>query len=81
MGKMTIKLDRAGVRELLLSPEAEKICKEYADKAVAQLGEGYEATTYIGRNRVNASVKAESPEAIKENLENNTILKAVTGSK
>lgn len=81
MGKMTIRLDRAGVRELLRSEEAVEICESYANRAVAQLGEGYEVTTFRGRNRANASVKAESPKAVKENLKNNTILKAVTGSK
>lgn len=75
----TIKfeLDRSGVRELLRSDEMMEICREYADKAVDRLGDGYEASEHTGRNRVNASVKAVSYKARKENLENNTILKAV----
>ena len=81
MGKMTIKLNRAGVRDLLRSEEAVEICESYANKAATQLGEGYEVTTFRGRNRANASVSAESPKAIRENLKSNTILKAVKGSK
>lgn len=77
--KIKFELNRAGVRELLRSEQMKNICKEYADKAKARLGEGYEVTTYTGKNRVNASVKAVSSEAIAENLKDNTILKAVNG--
>lgn len=79
MGNIEIELDREGVRELLRSEEMKEICKEYADKALSQLGDGYEVTTYTGTNRVNASVHATTYKARKDNMENNTILKAVTG--
>ena len=72
-------LNRAGVRELMQSPEAEAMCKEYADRAAAQLGEGYIVTTHVGKTRANASVYAESYEAKAENNKHNTILKAVFG--
>lgn len=77
--KFKFELNREGVRELLRSPEMMEICKEYADRAQASLGDGYEVSTYTGTNRVNAMVAAESYEAKKENLEDNTILKAVFG--
>lgn len=75
----TIKfeLDRSGVRELLRSDEMMEICREYADKAADRLGDGYEVSEHTGRNRVNASVAAVSEKARKENLDHNTILKAV----
>ena len=79
MAKFRFEPDSKGIQELLKSPEMMSICKEYADNAVAKLGEGYEASTYTGRTRVNASVIATTFKARKENAENNTILKAVGG--
>lgn len=75
--KVKIILNRSGVRELLRSDEAKEVCKSYADKAVSKLGSGYEVSTYTGKNRVNASVKAESVKAKQENAKTNSILKAV----
>jgi hypothetical protein len=40
MGKVKFELNRAGVKELLQSSEMMAVCKEYADNAVAYLGEG-----------------------------------------
>lgn len=79
MSKVRIVLDREGVRELLLSNEAQALCKEYAYRAAAQLGDGYEVSYRKGTNRVNAEVAAVSDEAKRENLETNSILKAVGG--
>ena len=77
--KTTLKLNRAGVRALLRSDEAESICRSFAQKAAGSLGEGYEVSSYKGKNRVNASVRAQSYQARSDNLKNNTILKAVCG--
>ncbi len=77
--KTSLKLNRAGVRALLRSDEAESICRNFAQKAANSLGEGYEVSSYKGKNRVNASVRAETYQARSDNLKNNTILKAVCG--
>lgn len=79
MSKVKFELDRNGVRDLLRSSEALAVCKGYADSALARAGEGYEVTTYVGINRVNASVHAETYEARKDNYDNNTLLKALGG--
>ena len=79
MAKVTIQLNSEGVRELLRSQEMKSICENYANKAVGRLGPGYTMTSMIGKNRVNASVFAESYEAKRDNMENNTILKARRG--
>ena len=79
MGKIKFELNKAGVRELLLSDEMMNVCNKYASSAISRLGNGYEMTSYHGRNRVNASVMAVTTEAKRENLETNSILKAVTG--
>lgn len=77
--KFEFELNKAGVRELLLSDDMMKVCDKYANNAVSRLGDGYEASTYHGKTRVNASVMAVTDKARKENLETNSILKAVTG--
>lgn len=80
MAEVKIVLNRSGVRELLRSEEMKAICEEHASKALSKLGDGYMVTTATGKNRVNASVYAESQKAKQENLENNTILKALGGN-
>ncbi len=77
MGKVKIVLDRKAVRQMLRSKEAENTCREFADKAAQRLGDGYEVSTYSGKKRVNASIKAVTYKARKETKQNNAILKAV----
>lgn len=79
MAKVKFELNRAGVRELLRSKEMMDICSEYANDAVGRLGNGYEVTTHTGVNRVNAEVSAETFAAKRDNLKNNSIIKAVFG--
>jgi len=79
MSRVKFELNRAGVRDLLRSPEAAGVCKSYAVAVRGRAGDGYEVTTYTGRNRANASVHAETHEARKDNYENNTLLKALGG--
>jgi len=79
MAKTKFELNRSGVRELLRSPEMMAVCQGYADRALSSLGDGYEVSTMTGRNRVNAEVRAETYAAKKDNLKNNSILKALGG--
>ena len=76
-GKVRVELNEKGVRELLQSPEMAAICKEHAQTIANRAGEGYMVTTYTGRTRVNASVYAATDKAKRDNLKNNTLLKAV----
>ena len=47
-------------------------------RAIQQLaGDGYEVSTYVGKTRANASVRANTVKSIKDNKKNNTLLKAV----
>lgn len=80
MDKVKFELNREGVRELLRSKEMMDVCQEYANNALGKLGDGYEVTTHTGTNRVNAQVAAVTYAAKKENLSDNTIIKAVFGS-
>lgn len=74
-----VKLNSAGVRQLLRSEEMKDICAEHASNILGRVGDGYEMDTYIGQNRVNAMVKAVTPHAMRDNMKHNTLLKAVRG--
>ncbi|WP_461223838.1 hypothetical protein [Lacticaseibacillus suihuaensis] len=71
------KLNQAGVRELMRSPEMQAILKEHADAIKSRVGDGYKQDVYVGKNRANAMVSADSFEARRDNMKNNTLLKAV----
>lgn len=77
MSKVRIKLNRSGVRELLRSNEMMQACVEQANMVKQRAGDGYEVNTHVGKNRVNAEVKAETFAARRDNLKNNTLLKAL----
>jgi len=79
MSKVKFVLNSAGVRQLMQSEEMQSILKDKADAALNSLGEGYKSDIYIGKNRANAMVWADSIKAKRENLKHNTILKAVRG--
>ena len=77
MSKLKVELNRAGVRELLQSEEMMEVCEEYASEVMQRVGSGYELSKHTGKNRVNVSVQAATIEAIQDNLDNNTLLKAI----
>lgn len=84
MGKTTIKILKVklkgdGVRELLKSSEIQSQCMSYANNAKRSLGEGYEVAEKNYPERSGAIVKATTYEAAKDNLENNSLSKAVYG--
>lgn len=77
--KVRVVLNRQGVRSLLRSNELKRECSEYANKALAKLGDGYKTDTYTGKTRSNAMILADSSKARREARSDNTIWKAVKG--
>jgi len=77
MAKNKFKLNRAGVGQLLKSAGMQEVLTEYASAVKNRCGEGYKQDAYVGKTRANAMVYADSYKTKKENMENNTILKAV----
>lgn len=77
MSKFRFELNQAGVRALMQSPEMQSILKDKAGNAVNRLGSGYDSDIFVGKNRANAMVYADSFKAKLENSRENTILKAV----
>ena len=67
MSKVRIELNSAGIREMLRSAEV-----------AGRAGDGYASDTYLTGGRAVASAFAESSEAIRDNLDNNTLLRILT---
>lgn len=80
MSDIRVELNHDGIREFLRSTEVSELVSSYAEAAAEQLGEGYAADESLQPTRAVASVYADTPEARKKNLENNSILKAVLGN-
>lgn len=77
MSKIRIVLNKKGVRELLRSEEMMTVCKEKAKEIRHNCGKDYGENYRVGKNRVNVSIFPVTAKAYEENLENNTMLKAL----
>lgn len=77
MSKFKFKLNRSGVAQLLKSSEMQNVLSKKAGEISGRAGDGFEAETYVGRDRARATVKADTPEAYRECLKNNSLLKAL----
>lgn len=77
MSNVRIELNSEGIKEVLKSAEVMAECRSYAEQIAASVGNGYEVNEYTGATRVNVSVRTVDDAAAKDNLENNTLLKAV----
>lgn len=71
------KLNRSGVRQLMQSEEMQNLLRDKASQIQNRCGDGYESDVMVGKNRANAMVRAVTFEAKRDNMDNNTILKAV----
>lgn len=76
MSDFKFKLNTAGVSELLKN-EMRPIVEEKAREIAERCGEGYEYDSFVGKNRCNAMVWADTSEARIDNEQNNTILGAL----
>lgn len=77
MSKMKLKLNNSGVRALLQSNEMRAVLEKQATAIRNRVGVGYKQDTYVGKNRANAMVWADTHQAKRDNMKNNTLLKAV----
>ena len=77
MSKKKLELNRAWVAELLKCKETQDLLTEKAAEIQGRCGDGYEHDVYVGKTRANAMVQATTYQAKRDNLKNNTILKAV----
>lgn len=77
MAKSGFKLNTNGVAQLMKSAEMQQVLENKASEIRNRCGEGYSQDVYVGKSRANAMVYADSFQARRDNMKNNTILKAV----
>ena len=75
MSDFKFVLNRAGVRELMQSQEMQDVLVEFAGQVAERAGDGY--SVYVGTTRANVSVRTETEEAMADNLDHNTLEKAI----
>lgn len=78
MSNIKFKLDSSGVAELMKSEGMQAVLTEHASAIRNAAGDGYEQDIYVGKNRANAMVSAATFEARRDNLKNNTLLRAIS---
>lgn len=78
MSKVKVKLNSAGVRELLKSAEIAAECMGHAQRIAVACGDGYAAESRSYSERKGAAVSADTPKAQRDNLKNNTLLRALS---
>lgn len=77
MAGLRIELNHEGIDQLLKSQEMEGCVQQVAENCRSKCGEGYATDTHMTPSRIVASVYTETAEAVKDNLANNTLLRAL----
>ena len=75
MARTKFKLNYRGVGRILKSPEMKQVIETYAEGMKKRAGDGYDVR--YGKSRVTAFVETGTDAAAQDNMENNTLLKAV----
>ena len=77
MSKVEIVLESSNINAWLRSEDMKSMLEARAAQVAATAGTGYAYRTHDTGQRIIATVYAETDEARKDNLENNTLLKAL----
>lgn len=77
MNKIKFEIISKGIVSLLKSNEMGDVLMIHADKIKGNLGTGYSSQKVMSSDRVKVFVKANSKKAQKDNLKNNSLLKAL----
>lgn len=77
--KVKVEFDHDAMRELLRSDEMLQAMSEVGERVRARVGYGYATSEYVGRERVNVSIRPTTKKAKRDNRKNNTLLKAIGG--
>ena len=75
--KIKLKIDYKGVGGLLKGPETRGMMEEYGQRISGNAGEEYAYRTTNTGQRILVNIFPNSPNAAKDNLKNNTLLKAL----
>lgn len=74
--KVKVKLNKAEIRKLLRSSEAQEVCMSYAHRIQQIAGPDYEADKRNYPERSGAAVYPANDDGYYDNLQHNTLLKA-----
>lgn len=78
MSKFYVELNSDGVKELLRSAEMQSVLNQYGSQVQSRTGgDGYTVSVVQSSDRAKALVSAETKEAKIDNLENNTLVRAL----
>ena len=77
MSSVKVKLSYEGLGSILRSQEMAALVKSEADRRAASLGDGYATDSKSMGTRQIASIFTQTGEAARDNMKNNTLLKAV----
>ena len=77
MSKTRFKWKWSGFDEVRKSDGVRQACREHATRLQARAGEGYVVEDRNYPSRAGAAVRPDTPEAHRDNLENNTLLKLI----
>lgn len=80
MANVKIKLNSKGIEELLSGPETKQMVSEAVQKIASAAGTGYDTDVRKVGDRVRGEAYTGTKEAMQDNLENNTLLKATGAS-
>lgn len=75
MSKVRFELNSQGVQALLKGAEMQAILKGYGEQKASAAGDGYSSEVHVFQKRAVAHVFPDTPEAARDNLKNNTLLK------
>jgi hypothetical protein len=81
MARPRIVLNKAGIRDLLRSPEMVAVVGERAERIAAAAGDGHIVETEVGPNRARASVRTGTFEAIVSESKNQTLTRAIDAAR
>lgn len=79
MSKTKVELNLQGINELMKGAEVQAELGRRASEMAVRCGEGYNSRVHLANWIAIANVYAETDEAKRDNLKNNTLLKAVSG--
>ena len=79
--RVRVKLNSAGVRRLLQSPEVLADLVRRAESIAAAAGPGMEVDSEIGPTRARASVRTATPEAVEAEAESRALTRAIDGGR
>ena len=78
--RVIFKLDIEGLNELMKSDEMQAHLEKAGEAVAKTAGTGYASSVHVADYTAIANVWPDTPEAARDNYENNTLLKALTAS-